>query len=330
MSTIKDPMILLRNLLDASMGYLRINDIDRLCELTAELIVTNSPYKRCVVSILEADNTFRRAGFCGITPTEVSELKTMPRRKRADLQKQLKEEFLIGRSYYIPHDQADFGGLKSKNAYDQGSEWHPDDYLFIPLYDADSSIVGLINVDDPDDGKRPVKESLLPLEIFANQMAAGLENIRNHQKQKDLIQQLRDQRNVVLELSTPVIQIVEGILVLPLIGAVDSARAQQIMENLLQRITETESTVAIIDITGVPIIDTLVASHLIKTVAAARLLGTETIISGINPEIAQTLIHLGVDLEKIQTKSKLSRAIDTALRVTDRHISAIQVRRVND
>lgn len=313
----------LLGLLEATSGYLRITDMDQLCQLTADSIILHSSFQRCVVSVIEIDNTFRRAAFAGITPAEMDELRTMPRRTLEDTRHQLVDDFLIGRSYYIPHDRSQMEGLKSRRTYDENAEWHPDDFLFIPLFNPDGAIVGLINVDDPSDGKRPTISTLLPLELFANQMAAALENIRNHQKQTALIQRLRDQQNVVMELSTPVIQIADGILALPLIGAVDSVRAQQVTENILQRITETESTVVIIDITGVPIIDTLVASHLIKTVAASRLLGTETIISGINPEIAQTLIHLGVDLSKILTKSKLSRAIEAALRMTNRTIAPL-------
>ncbi len=320
----------LKGLMDATTGFLRVTDINQLCQLTADSIIKFSPFQRCVVSVSETDGTFRRVGFSGINKAQIDELLNMPRRKLSETQSQLQERFLISRSYYIPHDVSNLVGLKSTITYDTKAEWHPDDFLFIPLYNPDNSIVGLINVDDPSDGLRPTVAKLLPLEIFANQTAAALENIRGIQKQQELIQRLRDQQNVVLELSTPVIQITDQILALPLIGAVDSARAQQIMENILIRITETESAVIIIDITGVPIIDTLVASHLIKTVAAAKLLGTEAIISGINPEIAQTLIHLGVDLTKITTKSKLSRALDTALKMTNRKIAPLFVEKEND
>jgi rsbT co-antagonist protein RsbR len=117
----------------------------------------------------------------------------------------------------------------------------------------------------------------------------------------------------MLELSTPVVQLWEGILALPLIGTLDSARTQVVMENLLQSIVSTGAGIAIIDITGVPTVDTLVAQHLLKTVAAARLMGAECIISGIRPQIAQTIVHLGVELQGIVTKATLADALAIAL-----------------
>jgi rsbT co-antagonist protein RsbR len=124
------------------------------------------------------------------------------------------------------------------------------------------------------------------------------------------------QQQELLELSTPVVKIWEGVVAVPLIGTLDSARTQVVMENLLTRIVDTGASVAIIDITGVPTVDTLVAQHLIKTVAAARLMGAECIISGIRPQIAQTMVHLGVMLENVTTKATLADAIAVALRVT--------------
>jgi rsbT co-antagonist protein RsbR len=122
------------------------------------------------------------------------------------------------------------------------------------------------------------------------------------------------QQQEMLELSTPVVELWEGILALPLIGTLDSARTQIVMENLLQRIVDTGAGIAIIDITGVPTVDTLVAQHLLKTVAAARLMGADCIISGIRPQIAQTIVHLGVDLQDVVTKATLADAIAVAMR----------------
>lgn len=121
------------------------------------------------------------------------------------------------------------------------------------------------------------------------------------------------QQRDMLELSTPVVTLWEGILALPVIGTLDSARSQTVMEALLTKIVETSSTIAIIDITGVPTVDTLTAQHLLKTVTAARLMGAECIISGIRPQIAQTIVHLGVDLNSVITKSSLSGAFALAL-----------------
>ena len=125
---------------------------------------------------------------------------------------------------------------------------------------------------------------------------------------------IRRQQTEMLELSTPVVKLFEGIVALPLIGTLDSARTQVVMESLLQRIVETGASMAIIDITGVPTVDTLVAQHLLKTVAAARLMGADCIISGIRPQIAQTIVHLGVELGQVSTKASLADALALALR----------------
>jgi rsbT co-antagonist protein RsbR len=124
------------------------------------------------------------------------------------------------------------------------------------------------------------------------------------------------QQAELLELSTPVVQLWDNILALPLIGTLDSARTQVVMENLLEKIVETEAMIAIIDITGVPTVDTLVAQHLLKTVAAARLMGADCIISGIRPQIAQTIIHLGIDLSQVITKATLADALAVAMQRT--------------
>jgi rsbT co-antagonist protein RsbR len=133
------------------------------------------------------------------------------------------------------------------------------------------------------------------------------------------------QTSEITEISTPVIQVWTGILALPIIGTLDSARTQVVMESLLLKIVETESTIAILDISGVPAVDSLVAQHLIKTVAATRLMGAECIISGIRPEIAQTIVHLGIDLSNINTKSSLAHALRTAFALTK-----LEVRKINE
>jgi len=125
---------------------------------------------------------------------------------------------------------------------------------------------------------------------------------------------IKRQQIEMLELSTPVVKLWDGILALPLIGTLDSARTQVVMENLLREIVETGSSIAILDITGVPAVDTLVAQHLVKTVTAARLMGAECIISGIRPQIAQTIVHLGVTLSDVVTKATLADALSLALK----------------
>jgi rsbT co-antagonist protein RsbR len=139
----------------------------------------------------------------------------------------------------------------------------------------------------------------------------GLHTTEIHQKSKDEI--ILRQQHEMLELSTPVVELWHGILALPLIGTLDSTRTQVVMESLLQKIVDTGAALAIIDITGVPTVDTLVAQHLLKTVAAARLMGADCIISGIRPQIAQTIIHLGVQLGDVTTKATLAGAFAIAL-----------------
>ena len=128
------------------------------------------------------------------------------------------------------------------------------------------------------------------------------------------------QQQELMELSTPVVKLWDGILALPIIGTLDSARTQVVMENLLQSVVATNSKYAIIDITGVPTVDTLVAQHLLKTITAARLMGAECIISGVRPQIAQTIVHLGINLEDVITKAKLSDAFALALQRSGRTV----------
>jgi rsbT co-antagonist protein RsbR len=142
----------------------------------------------------------------------------------------------------------------------------------------------------------------------------GLYTAEMFQKSREEV--IARQQQELLELSTPVVNLWKDILALPLIGTLDSARTQVVMESLLQKIVETGAAIAIIDITGVPTVDTLVAQHLLKTVAAARLMGADCIISGIRPQIAQTIVHLGVDLSAVTTKATLADAFLVALRRT--------------
>jgi rsbT co-antagonist protein RsbR len=142
----------------------------------------------------------------------------------------------------------------------------------------------------------------------------GLYTTEVYQRSREEV--IARQQQELLELSTPVVKLWDGILALPMIGTLDSARTQVVMESLLQRIVETGAEVAIIDITGVPTVDTLTAQHLIKTVTAARLMGADCIISGIRPQIAQTIVHLGVDLANIVTKATLADAFRRALDMT--------------
>ena len=169
-----------------------------------------------------------------------------------------------------------------------------------------------------------------PAELVENMLAAdllldklGLYTTEVYQQSREEV--IRRQQEEMLELSTPVVQLWEGIVALPLIGTLDSARTSVVMETLLQTIVETRSELAIIDITGVPTVDTLVAQHLLKTVAAARLMGADCIISGIRPQIAQTMVHLQIDLSAVTTKATMAEALRFALKRTGRATATLGI-----
>ena len=151
---------------------------------------------------------------------------------------------------------------------------------------------------------------LLPVSELLDALA--MHTIRTFQKSREAV--IKRQQEELLELSTPVVKLWDGVLALPMIGTLDSQRTQVVMESLLQRIVDTGSEIAIIDITGVPTVDTLVAQHLLKTVTAIRLMGADCIISGVRPQIAQTIVHLGLDLQGVVTKANLADALALALR----------------
>ena len=163
--------------------------------------------------------------------------------------------------------------------------------------------------------RNKIPDPVEQVEAFADISALvdnlGLFVTEAHQKAREGV--ILRQQEEMLELSTPVVKLWDGVLALPIIGTLDSSRTQTIMESLLERIVETGSEIAIIDITGVPTVDTLTAQHLLKTVTAARLMGAECIISGIRPQIAQTIVHLGVELGDVITKASLADAFRIAL-----------------
>ena len=159
-----------------------------------------------------------------------------------------------------------------------------------------------------DDGQALAAETWSTTELLD---AMGLFTLEVYLKSREDV--IKRQQEELLELSTPVVKLWDGVLVLPIIGTLDSARTQVVMESLLQAIVQSDSRVAIIDITGVPTVDTVVAQHLLKTVTAARLMGADCIISGVRPQIAQTIVHLGINLLDITTKSTLAAAFKVAL-----------------
>jgi rsbT co-antagonist protein RsbR len=169
-----------------------------------------------------------------------------------------------------------------------------------PLFDRLQSALGAVEA---------VKR-LWPTNLLLDRLGLYTTEIFQRGREQVIIRQQQE----LLELSTPVVTLWEGVLALPLIGTLDSARTQVVMENLLQRIVESGAAIAIIDITGVPTVDTVTAQHLLKTVAAARLMGADCIISGIRPQIAQTIVHLGVELGTVVTKATIADAFGIALK----------------
>jgi rsbT co-antagonist protein RsbR len=162
--------------------------------------------------------------------------------------------------------------------------------------------------------------SIIQLDDFLDKLALFTTDSFIHGRD----QVISRQQEEMLELSTPVVTLWDGIVALPLIGTLDSARTQVVMESLLQAIVQTNSRCAIIDITGVPTVDTLVAQHLLKTITAARLMGAECILSGIRPQIAQTIVHLGINLQDVITKAKLSDAFKLALERSGRIVTRVE------
>jgi rsbT co-antagonist protein RsbR len=161
-------------------------------------------------------------------------------------------------------------------------------------------------------------EAILELNKLIDRLALFTSEVYQQGREEVILRQQQE----MLELSTPVVKLWQGILALPLIGTLDSERTQVVMESLLQAIVDTGSTIAIIDITGVPTVDTKVAQHLIQTVAAARLMGADCMISGIRPQIAQTIIHLGITLPDVVTKATLADAFLVALDRLGQHVVA--------
>lgn len=159
----------------------------------------------------------------------------------------------------------------------------------------------------------PVEISLSPLETAEGQLVAAA--IRDVTERRETEQRLQRQRDEILELSTPVIQVWEKVLALPIIGTLDTLRATRLTEGLLEKIAQTQAEVAILDISGVPTIDTQVAQHLLKTVQAAALMGTVSIMSGVRPETAQSMVHLGIDMGRLRSRNTLQDALQLALAV---------------
>jgi len=178
-------------------------------------------------------------------------------------------------------------------------------------------LFAILRAEFADDGAQLGEEIWRATELLDQ---LGLLTMEEYQRGREEV--IQRQQQEMLELSTPVVTLWDGVLALPMIGTLDSARTQIVMETLLQRIVETGAGIAIIDITGVPTVDTMTAQHLLKTVTATRLMGAECIISGIRPQIAQTIVHLGLDVGDVTTKATLADAFRVALSRTGRMVSS--------
>ncbi|WP_028693973.1 STAS domain-containing protein [Pseudomonas cremoricolorata] len=190
-----------------------------------------------------------------------------------------------------------------------GHDSHQTAYFIFALKGPLFSLLQRVYADQP----ALLAEQLLVVSELLDSL--GMHTVRAYQITREAV--IRRQQEELLELSTPVVKLWDGVLALPLIGTLDSQRSQTVMESLLQRIVDTGAEIAIIDITGVPTVDTLVAQHLLKTVTAIRLMGADCIISGVRPQIAQTIVHLGLDLSSITTKANLADALKLAIKRLD-------------
>jgi rsbT co-antagonist protein RsbR len=179
----------------------------------------------------------------------------------------------------------------------------------------------LFNAMNRDKGMSPVTiaQTIWAITLLLDELGLYTGEVYQRSREEVILRQQRE----IAELSTPVVKLWDGVLALPIIGTLDSERTQVVMENLLQRIVDDGAAIAIIDITGVPTVDTLTAQHLLKTVAAARLMGADCLISGIRPQIAQTIVHLGVELDVV-TKATLADAFSIALRRTGRGVMKLK------
>jgi rsbT co-antagonist protein RsbR len=184
------------------------------------------------------------------------------------------------------------------------------------VFSLKQSLFGLLRSDLKSDAGA-LADEMWRATVLLDKLGLYTTEIYQHSREDIIARQQRE----LLELSTPVVELWEDVLALPLVGTLDSARTQVVMESLLQKIVDSGASIAIIDITGVPTVDTLVAQHLLKTVAATRLMGADCIISGIRPQIAQTIVHLGVNLGEVTTKATLADAFRVALKRTGASIS---------
>jgi GAF domain-containing protein/anti-anti-sigma regulatory factor len=289
---------------------------------------------RVSVSLRDADFKVTQLVCAGFAPEDEAALRAnlLPAdtwRKRFG---QEFERFRIGMCYYLPWSdpwvREHVQGVRSRVPESETDTWHPQDLLYVPLFGRDQQIMGIIGLDDPQDGCRPTAASLHIIELFGQEAALTIENsqlladmkLMNTDLQELVGAQARLLRTVE-DMASPVVPIVDGVIVLPLIGYVDARRAGQILETLLKGVEEHSAQIVILDITGVPVIDTQVAHHLMQSVRALRLLGAEAILVGIRPDVARTLVALGVHLGDVITRSDLQSGFQYALTATGRRLT---------
>jgi GAF domain-containing protein len=284
---------------------------------------------RVSVSLRDADLNATELVCAGFAPEDEAALREnlLPGSEwRKWFDKEL-ERFRIGQCYYLPWNDPwvrnNVHGIPSHKPEPTAADtWHPQDLLYVPLYGQGDQIVGLIGLDDPHDDRRPTADSLHIIELFAQETALIIENT---QLLADLrlvntdLQEMVDAQaqllQIVEDLSSPVVPIVDGVIVLPLVGYLDERRAEQILETLLSGVKEHKAQVVLLDVTGVPVVDTQVAEYLMDSVRASRLVGADAILVGIRPKVAESLVSLGVQLEDVVTRSDLQSGVQYALQL---------------
>jgi len=184
--------------------------------------------------------------------------------------------------------------------------------------------IGLLNryeLDIEFDEDSPLAELFVAAKVAADNLGVITEKLEQRATEaEEALRIVKAQRETILELSTPAIQIWDDIIVMPLIGTIDARRARQIIESLLGSVVEHQASVAIVDITGVPSIDTEVADHFIKTIQAARMLGAQVVLTGVSPNNARAMVKLGIDVDRLNAKSSLKKGLAKAFQLTEKQV----------
>jgi GAF domain-containing protein/anti-anti-sigma regulatory factor len=321
-----------------------VADVQRATTLTAKLRaiadgIRDLGWGRVSVSRRDADLEVVELVCAGFSPEDEAELQAslLPADEWRERLSGEFERFRIGQFYYLPWSdpwvRENVRGVKSRLPEPEmssgGEAWHPQDLLYVPLYGRGGRIVGIIGLDDPQDGLRPTLPRLHLIELFAQEAALSVENAGLLDELRllntDLREMVKAQAHLlqfVEELASPVVPIVDGVIVLPLMGRVDGRRASQILQTLLSGVQEHNAQVVILDITGVPTVDDQVAQHLMRSVQAAQLMGAEAILVGMRRDVAQALVSLNVELAEVPMCSKLQSGFQYALGIIGRQLAA--------